>query len=123
MIENDDAIMTYAEKKSDPNTEGVPMPAGPEWMRHAACTGADPAVFFATETTGRQNIAKAVALCSSCPVLAICRRHADETPERFGVWGGTTAFERGWDRYGLSMRQSRRGGARPARRRKTRRLM
>lgn len=46
----------------------------------------------------------ALAVCSSCPVRTTCLDHALTAPERFGVWGGTTAEQRGWDNHGNRLR-------------------
>lgn len=34
-------------------------------------------------------------ICRRCPVRAICTLAAWEFEERYGVWGGTDAYERG----------------------------
>ncbi|WP_414170594.1 WhiB family transcriptional regulator [Streptoverticillium reticulum] len=86
-----------------------------DWALRAACSGADAETFFAG---GRgqemeETVAEALAVCDRCPVLSECLAHAEETPERFGVWGGMTARDRGWDAYGRrsdSHRKKSRGG-------------
>lgn len=37
---------------------------------------------------------QAVAGCSVCPVVEVCRAYAVAAGERFGVWGGLTPAER-----------------------------
>lgn len=56
----------------------------PAWMKRAQCRGQDPALFFPTLGA---NVAKARALCSSCPVRAECLDYALADPESAGVWG------------------------------------
>ncbi|MFF4385566.1 WhiB family transcriptional regulator [Streptomyces sp. NPDC001552] len=36
----------------------------------------------------------AKGLCNSCPFIAECLEWALDTGELYGVWGGTTAYER-----------------------------
>jgi WhiB family transcriptional regulator, redox-sensing transcriptional regulator len=58
----------------------------------AACRDADPDLFFGPdrEPAGerRRRVAKARAICASCPVWARCREAARANEERWGVWGG-----------------------------------
>jgi WhiB family redox-sensing transcriptional regulator len=42
--------------------------------------------------TLREDRAKAV--CASCPVLERCRRHALDTKQQYGTWGGMSETER-----------------------------
>jgi WhiB family transcriptional regulator, redox-sensing transcriptional regulator len=58
--------------------------APPEWARQAACTGADPEIFF--PETG-QHAGQALAICRDCPVRVLCLRYALGRPS-WGVWGG-----------------------------------
>lgn len=67
----------------------------------AACAapGVDPELF----TSNRQaEVAKAKAICATCPLVQACLKDALERGER-GVWGGTTAAER------LGLKSKRRG--------------
>jgi WhiB family redox-sensing transcriptional regulator len=67
----------------------------PEWMNAAACTGVNPGVFF--DDPSEEGIAKAKAVCASCPVERQCLEYALEhklTKEWHGVWGGRTHSER-----------------------------
>lgn len=81
---------------------GVPQPRGLQttadtsWHSRGACTKADPELFYHPENeTGpakTQRISDAIAVCSTCPVIATCRdQHMDE---RFGIWGGMSEDER-----------------------------
>ena len=66
------------------------------WHRHARCKGQTD-LFFApdgeapAERVGRE--ARAVAVCTSCPVRLLCRDAARANRE-IGVWGGETDEER-----------------------------
>jgi WhiB family redox-sensing transcriptional regulator len=59
------------------------MPA--PWMVHAACAGADPALFFGEPGS---DPSEAQAVCARCPVRTDCLDFAIATHERFGIWGG-----------------------------------
>jgi len=69
-----------------------------EWQQGGACAQVDPALFFHPEgergPARRRRDEQALAVCSGCPVLASCRRHATSAQEPYGVWGGTTETER-----------------------------
>ncbi|GGM72656.1 hypothetical protein GCM10012275_49110 [Longimycelium tulufanense] len=69
----------------------------PEWRRHAACRGMDPALF-----ADENRIAAAKTVCRSCPVQQPCRADQLEWESRLdarrryavGVVGGLAAHER-----------------------------
>lgn len=66
----------------------------PDWMEHAACIDADPALFF---PSSGQPSAPAKAICRTCPVRFECLEYAlvhETTSKGHGVWGGTTGQER-----------------------------
>ncbi|MFC9357504.1 WhiB family transcriptional regulator [Rhodococcus sp. NPDC057014] len=69
-----------------------------DWQLRARCRSLGTETFFGTddETTGarirREHDARAI--CATCPVRLICRNHALEIGESYGVWGGTSATER-----------------------------
>ena len=65
--------------------------APPEWTTDALCAEVDPELFY--PETGLPN-RDAKRVCSRCDVRAACLAHAIANRERFGVWGGTTAWER-----------------------------
>lgn len=73
------------------------------WKRLAKCRGKSTDVFF-PERASESILAKAI--CRGCPVTDQCYRFAMEHREP-GVWGGTTAEERGRIR---SNRKVRNGG-------------
>lgn len=77
------------------------------WNSLAACSSAtDTEIFFAGDR-GKQDQARveeAKRICHSCPVRTDCREHSETMPERFGIWGGATAKERGWNNLGKRAR-------------------
>lgn len=67
--------------------------------QQAACRDKDTQMFFVDEgpisnRSVRLAIAKAVAICNSCPVQSECLMNAVNNAEEFGIWGGTTSKER-----------------------------
>lgn len=77
----------------------------PEWITDAACRGMGPGLFYDWETIpGRGerisdgSLAKARAVCATCPVQYECLAYALTTLDRIevdhGVWGGTTPEQR-----------------------------
>ncbi|MFD4717290.1 WhiB family transcriptional regulator [Streptomyces sp. NPDC058423] len=68
-----------------------------DWQLRAACRGADSSLFFhPTNERGEareERERKAKRVCGRCPVRTACLRHALETRERFGVWGGLGEHE------------------------------
>ncbi len=69
-----------------------------EWQLLGSCRGKDTELFFHPEgergprRANREAAAKAV--CSTCPVLRLCREHALASREPYGVWGGLSEHER-----------------------------
>jgi WhiB family redox-sensing transcriptional regulator len=63
-----------------------------DWTARAACTSHDPDMFFPLPT---QSAASAVAVCRQCAVVDECLDFAIAHGERFGVWGGRRATDRG----------------------------
>ena len=57
------------------------------WKKRAACSGADPNMFFPERG---DSCAEAVAICRSCPVREDCREYAIADPWLHGIWGGTS---------------------------------
>ncbi|MEY9854770.1 WhiB family redox-sensing transcriptional regulator [Catenulispora sp. GAS73] len=69
------------------------------WQERAACRTTDQGLFFEPEHE-RQDVRDrrtraAKAVCATCPVRRECLLYALSTPERYGIWGGLTAKERG----------------------------
>jgi WhiB family transcriptional regulator, redox-sensing transcriptional regulator len=54
------------------------------WMQRAACKGMTN-LFYSEHHT---DIARARAICSTCPVRSQCLERAIERREVYGVWGG-----------------------------------
>ncbi len=81
-----------------------------DWWSHAACSTADPELFFPLSGTGpaAQQVARAKAICAGCQIQHACLSYALAAGTVQGIWGGTTEEERR-----LLLR--RRAGARPAR--------
>jgi WhiB family redox-sensing transcriptional regulator len=67
-----------------------------DWWRYAACQDADPDIFFPVSSVGpgRDEVARAKAICSDCQVRRQCLQFALATRQAHGVWGGTTEEER-----------------------------
>ncbi|MGW1076299.1 WhiB family transcriptional regulator [Streptomyces sp. NPDC002537] len=70
------------------------------WSLSAACIEVDAEMFFPHGHTGEAGMESARKICAGCPVVAECLEHAMSVPERYGIWGGTTPSERGWDCLG-----------------------
>ncbi len=60
-------------------------------MRAAACRGMPPARFYPPPGAQADD---ALAVCAGCPVRDECDRHAIETGEEHGIWGGRLETER-----------------------------
>jgi WhiB family redox-sensing transcriptional regulator len=69
-----------------------------DWQLHAACRGMSSSFFFHPEgergPARARREAKAKAICSRCPALLECRRHALRVHEPYGIWGGLSESER-----------------------------
>jgi WhiB family redox-sensing transcriptional regulator len=70
---------------------GVPPAAGLTWRLLAACRGEEH-LFFGPDGESRTardlRVARAVAVCSGCPVRIPCAEFAASFQVRFGVWSG-----------------------------------
>lgn len=62
-----------------------------DWAAPAACTQADPAVFYPGQ--GQRSRA-AKRICLACPVRLDCLTWALGRNERYGVWGGLGESDR-----------------------------
>ena len=63
------------------------------WMRHAACRGMNPDLFFPERGgPGAMDAVEAQKVCRSCPVRAECLEAG--IGEIHGIWGGTTPKQR-----------------------------
>ena len=74
------------------DAHGQAAPPGP-WVMQAACTTADPEVFFPSRRNASAG-EEAKAICDGCPVRAECLEYALATHQEWGVWGGTNEHER-----------------------------
>ena len=64
------------------------MDLAPAWIEQAKCSSINKdlaGIFFSEKV---QDIAKAKAVCASCPVLGPCLKEALDREEPCGVWGG-----------------------------------
>lgn len=66
------------------------------WLDLAACLGHDPELFFpvGTSDAALDQISKAKAVCSGCPVRAQCLQWSLAAHQDHGIWGGMTEEER-----------------------------
>jgi WhiB family transcriptional regulator, redox-sensing transcriptional regulator len=77
----------------------VPMTAldnrSERWSR-AACSTADPELFFPISSSGPavRQVKRAKAICARCEIRRACLDYAIDAGSIQGVWGGTTERER-----------------------------
>ncbi|MFJ1707861.1 WhiB family transcriptional regulator [Kitasatospora sp. NPDC088346] len=62
----------------------------------AACTGADPDLFFPDDDADNYGfcVLRAKDICSGCPVRDMCLALAMERGEKHGIFGGLTPYQR-----------------------------
>lgn len=77
-------------------------PQPPGFWDGAACTGKDPDIWF----DGHQY-AKARRICFTCPIRRRCLEFAERNGEAFGMWGGRTPEERGYNSRNMSRSPAR----------------
>ena len=79
----------------------------PAWHAKAACAETPTDEFFPVGSSGPalEQIAKAKAICATCPVASKCLEYALSTGQNDGIWGGMSEDERGAERR----RRQRRG--------------
>ncbi len=69
-----------------------------EWQLQAACRDVGTSVFFHPDNergnARHDREEKAKEVCHRCPVMWSCRRHALDSHEPYGVWGGLSEHER-----------------------------
>lgn len=81
-------------------TVGPVLVRPPDWHKQARCFSAGTNIFYGDEINdGRpvlrpKVLARARAMCRSCPVSETCLTYALENDERYGVWGGTSGRNR-----------------------------
>lgn len=67
-----------------------------DWRDEAACLDdATPGDWFASPVGDPERVARAIAVCQDCPVALECLEFELDIDERWGVWGGRTAAQRG----------------------------
>lgn len=67
---------------------------GTDWRSKAACSVADPDLFFPEAGTAPERIAEAKSYCAGCPVKQACLDEAFRMNERDAIAGGMTPQER-----------------------------
>ena len=76
----------------------LPLQETYEWQYDGLCRQVDPDAFFSPDSERgprrHEREARAKALCSHCPVIDDCLKHALKVQEPYGVWGGLTTTER-----------------------------
>lgn len=66
-----------------------------EWVKEGTCLQErHPTELFFPPKGNVPHIVRAKAICNRCPVKAECLEWALAVPERIGIWGGTTEYER-----------------------------
>ncbi|MBO4258916.1 WhiB family transcriptional regulator [Streptomyces griseorubiginosus] len=67
-----------------------------DWRFRAACSEADPELFFPVGNSGPAllQMEQARAVCRVCPVTEECQQWALDSGQDTGVWGGLTEEER-----------------------------
>ena len=67
-----------------------------EWWSDAACSTADPDLFFPVSWSGPalRQVAQAKAICARCHIQQACLGYALDAGPVQGIWGGTTEAER-----------------------------
>ena len=66
--------------------------ARPSWQRDAACAEHPKMSWFAPPGA---DVRPQRAICQQCLVVRECRTYAIDNADAFGMWGATTARERG----------------------------
>lgn len=64
------------------------------WREAAACLDVPEEVSFFPDKEDLRAIAKAKAICATCPVADECLTWAIESKQAEGIWGGHTPKER-----------------------------
>jgi len=76
----------------------IPTTEAWAWQTHAACRDMPSTYFFhpwGERGADREaRIQRAKEVCSHCPVIQACQRHALEVQEMYGIWGGLSEDER-----------------------------
>jgi WhiB family redox-sensing transcriptional regulator len=87
-----------AKGQAIPGGRNIPGRFSMQWHEFAACSDQPVELFYGadSETHQERTIREDMALrvCARCLVRQQCEAHALQTPERYGVWGGTTEASR-----------------------------
>ncbi|MFD4413518.1 WhiB family transcriptional regulator [Streptomyces sp. NPDC058251] len=94
--------LCLSELRKGRRARAVPRRSTAPWVFRGACRDVESELFFPEGEQSSGHEEKAKGICASCPVTQQCLMHAQSVPERFGVWGGKTARERGWDKHGAA---------------------
>jgi WhiB family redox-sensing transcriptional regulator len=65
-----------------------------KWQQYAACSGADPDLFFPEPDAAGELIEQAKSICDRCPVRQACLDAALHSADSAGICGGLTEQER-----------------------------
>jgi WhiB family redox-sensing transcriptional regulator len=67
-----------------------------EWWSRAACSTADPELFFPISSSGPaiRQVSLAKTICARCGIQQACLDYALDAGPIHGVWGGMTEHER-----------------------------
>lgn len=64
------------------------------WVERAACSDADPEIFYNEGLGASLHKQSAKRICAGCPVAAQCLRYAYEVDDQHAIMGGLTPDER-----------------------------
>jgi WhiB family redox-sensing transcriptional regulator len=79
---------------SDPYIWLASLTRRPSWHASAACRGSGISAFVGGRGANAAVMARARAICSTCPVTEECLDFALADPDSTGIWGGTTGRQR-----------------------------
>src|SRR5450759_763067 len=93
MTTSDHAVTSWliSNDDSDPLQWLAELTRRPAWHARAACRGTDPAKFVLGRGANANTMARARAVCATCPVSEPCLSYALADCDCVGVWSGTTA--------------------------------
>lgn len=58
------------------------------------CMNTDPEIWFGDPNNNYDHTAMAKKLCKLCPARKACAEYAIAANELYGIWGGTSRYER-----------------------------
>ena len=89
-----ETLWLIANDESDPSAWLAELTRRPQWHAEAACRGTDPNAFIPARGANGALVARARAICATCPVTEECLAYAMADSDCVGIWSGTTAQER-----------------------------